>query len=91
MSDNTANQPSIFRTKNWVKITILSTNSQIKSKTLMLESGVCNYINTYILVKETATVPNTAATNIVNKKVIFKNCAPFTDRMSEIDNKQVGR
>ena len=91
MSDNTANQPSIFRTKNWVKITILSTNSQTKSKTLMLESGVCNYINTYILVKETATVPNTAATNIVNKKVIFKNCAPFTDRMSEIDNKQVGR
>ena len=57
----------------------------------MLKSGVWNYVNTYILVKETTTVPNTAATNIVNKKVIFKNCAPFTDRMSEIGNKQVGR
>ena len=91
MSDNTANQPSIFRTKNWVEITIVNTNSQIKSKTLMLKSGVWNYINTYILVKETTTIPNTAATNVVNKKVIFKNCAPFTDRMSEIDNKQVGR
>ena len=57
----------------------------------MLKSGVWNYINTYILVKETTTIPNTAATNVVNKKVIFKNCAPFTDRMSEIGNKQVGR
>ena len=87
--DNTGNQPSKFRTKNWVETTIVNTNIQIKIKILMLKSGVCNYINTYILVKETATVPNTAATNVVNKQVIFKNCAPFTDCISEIDNKQV--
>ena len=65
--DNTGNQPSKFRTKNWVETTIVNTNIQIKIKILMLKSGVCNYINTYILVKETATVPNTATTNIVNK------------------------
>ena len=28
----------------------------------------------------------TAATNSVNKKVIFKNCAPFTSCISEINN-----
>ena len=39
----------------------------------------------YILVKGTITVPNTgttAALNNPNKKVRFKNCAPFTDCIS---------
>ena len=38
-------------------------------------------------------VPNTAdasaAVNNTNKKVIFKNCAPFTNCISEINNTQV--
>ena len=46
-----------------------------------------------MLVKETMTVPNTeiapAATNITNKKVIFKNCVPFTYCISEINNTEV--
>ena len=41
-----------------------------------------------ICVKGTKTVPNTAAAgaavNNTNKKVIFKNCAPFTDCVTEI-------
>ena len=44
----------------------------------------------YILVKGTITVPNrgiAAASNNRNKNVIFKNCAPFTDCISEINNK----
>ena len=46
----------------------------------------------YILVKGNISVNNTAAegavTNNTNKKVIFKNCAPFTDCISKIDNIQ---
>ena len=55
------------------------TNSQIKFKTSMLKSSLCNYSDAYILVKGTITVTNTAATttaaNNDNKKVIFKLCA----------------
>ena len=46
----------------------------------------------YILVKGNISVNNTAAegavTNNTNKKVIFKNCASFTDCISKIDNIQ---
>ena len=42
---------------------------------------------------ETMTVSNTAVAgatvNNTNKKVIFKNCGPFTDCTTEINNKQV--
>ena len=69
-----------------------SANSQIKFKTLMLKSNLCDYSDAYIIVKGNLTVTNTsvaaeaAATNIVNKKVIFKNFAPFTDSISENNN-----
>ena len=47
----------------------------------MLRSSLCDYGDTYILVKGNITV-NTAAdgaaANNTNKKVIFKNCTPFT-------------
>ena len=40
------------------------------------------------------TVPNTAAAgaavNNTNKKVIIKNCDPFTDCITEINNTQIG-
>ena len=44
-------------------------------------------------VKVPVIVPNTAdasaAVNNTNKKVIFKNCAPFTNFISEINSTQV--
>ena len=44
-------------------------------------------------VKATIKVPNTKAdsapVNSTNKKVIFKNCAPFTNCISEINNTQI--
>ena len=59
----------------------------------MLKSSLCNYSDAYILVKETISVNNTAAqgapANNINKKVIFKNCAPFTNSISEINNTQI--
>ena len=60
----------------------------------MLKSRLCDHSDLYILVKATIKVPNTAATaaatNNGDKKVIFKNCALFTDCMREINNAQVG-
>ena len=55
---NTPNQPSKFRTKNWVETNdesrlIYNANSQIKFKTTMLKSGLCDYSDAYILVKGT--------------------------------------
>ena len=48
----------------------------------MIRSNLCDYSDPYILVKGIFTVPNTAAAgsegNNTTKKLIFKNCAPFT-------------
>ena len=97
IDDNTLNQPSKFRTRNWVEINdesrgAYNVNSQIKFKTTMLKSSLYDYSDAYILVKGTVSV-NTAAqgagANNTNKKVIFKNCAPFTNCISEINNMQI--
>ena len=59
----------------------------------MLKSSLCDYSDAYIHVKGSITVNNTAATdadaNNNNKKVIFKNYAPFTKCISEINNANV--
>ena len=98
IDDNTLNQPSKFRTRNWIEINdelrgAYNVNSQIKFKTTMLKSSLSDYSDAYILVKGTITVNNTAAqgagANDINKKVIFKNCAPFTNCISEINNTQI--
>ena len=96
--DDTSNQSSKFRTRNWVEINdelrgAYNVNSQIKFKTTMLKSSLCGYSDAYILVKGTISVNNTAAAgaaaNNINKKVIFKNCAPFTNCISKINNTQI--
>ena len=96
--DNTSNQPSKFRTQNWVEINdesreIYTVNRQTNFKTSMLRSSLCDYSDAYILVKGNISVNNTAAAdadaNNTNKKVIFKNCAPFTNCISKINNTQI--
>ena len=96
--NNESNQPSKFRTRNWVEINdeargTYSPNKQIKFKTSMLRSSLCDYSDAYILVKGNITVNNTAdagaAANNTNKKVIFKNCAPFTDCISKLNNTEI--
>ena len=98
IDDNTLNQPSKFRTRNWIEINdesrgVYNVGSQIKFKTTMLKSVLCDYSDAYILVKGTISVTNTAAqgaaANNINKRVIFKNCAPFTNCISEINNPQI--
>ena len=98
--DDTSNQPSKFRTKNLVEINdesrgAYNVNIQIKFKTTMLKSGLCDYSDAYILVKGTTTVNGRGADAAArqaderDKGVAFKNCAPFTNCISEIDNTQV--
>ena len=59
----------------------------------MLKSRLCDYSDAYIHVRGTITVNNTAtegaAANDNNEKVLFKNCAPFTNCISEINNKDL--
>ena len=92
-----SNKPSKFRTRNWVEINddirgAYSPNKQIRFKTAMLRSSLCDYNDAYILVKGNMTVNNNAgagaATNNIDKKVIFKNCAPFTNCISKKNNEQ---
>ena len=96
--DDASNQPSKFKTRNLVEINdesrgAYNVDSQIKFKTTMSKSSLCDYSDAYILVKGTISVNNTAAAgaaaNNINKKVIFKNCAPFTNCISEINNTQI--
>ena len=96
--DNRSNQPSKLRTKNLVEINDESRGTyavykQIKFKTSMLRSSLCDYSDAYILVKGNISVNNTAGAgadaNNTNKKVIFKNCAPFTNCISKINNTQI--
>ena len=54
--DSASNKRSTFRTKNWVEISDdlrrgYSPNKQIRFKTAMLRSSLCDYIDAYILVK----------------------------------------
>ena len=93
-----SNQPSKFRTRNTVEINdeakgTYSPNKQIKFKTAMLRSSLCDYGDAYILVKGNITVNNnagaSAAANNFGKKVIFKNCASFASCISKINNNQI--
>ena len=71
-----------------------SPNKQIKFETSMLRSSLCDYSDAYILVNGNISVNNTAGAgttaNNTNKKVIFKNCAPFTNCISKINNEDIG-
>ena len=79
MLDNTPSQLAKFRTKYWVEINDDSRgkyniNSQIKFKNSMLRSRLCDYSDVYIL---------------VSGNIIVRNCAPFTNCISETNNKKI--
>ena len=98
--DDASNQPSKFRTRNWVEINdesrgAYNVNSQVKFKTTMLKSSLCDYSDAYILVKGTITINGRGAdaparqADERDKGVSFKNCAPFINCISEINNTQI--
>ena len=98
MLNDGSSKVSKFKTRNWVEINdeakgTYSPNKQIKFNTSMLRSSLCDYSDAYILVKGNITVNNTpadgAAANNDDKKVVFKNFAPFTNCISKINNTDI--
>ena len=97
LKDDASYQPTKFRTKNWVEINnesrgIYNANSQIKFKSAMLKSSLCDYSDAYILVKEKITITGAGddaaakQADEIDKGVAFKHCAAFTSCISEINN-----
>ena len=80
---------SKFVTKKWVEVNDLSSseysiNKNIRFKTSMLRSDLCNYSDAYIVVK--GIISDTGTNNRVNKKLTFKNNAPLSSCTSKINN-----
>ena len=99
--DDVSNQQSKFTTKNWVEINdesrgACNSNNQIKFKTTMLKSSLRDYSDAYILVKGKTTITRAGDdadarhTDEINKGVIFKNFAPYSSCIREINDTQVG-
>ena len=99
MLESTSDNPSKFRTRNWVEINDESrrnyANSDIRFKTTMLRSNLCDCADSYILVKGTITITG-AGDDVAarraderNKGVPFKNCAAFTKCISRINNTDI--
>ena len=93
MLDTTLDEVPRFITKNWVEVHDQSgsaddrykPNKQIRFKTSMLRSDLCDFSDAYIVVKGTITVTN-PDNNVYDKKLAFKNNAPFVSCISEINN-----
>ena len=91
-----SNKPSKFRTRNWIEINDESrgtySSNDIKFKTTMLKSSLCDYADAYIFVMGTITITGAgdeAAARRAHERdkgVIFKNCAPFIKCISKIND-----
>ena len=96
---NASNQPSKFRTRTWVEINDESrgtyNSNDIKFKTTIRRSNLCDYADAYILVKGTITITSAGDDDVAkrlderDKDVIFKDCAPFTKCISRINNTDI--
>ena len=86
--DNTSNQLSKFKTKNWIEMNdqsrgVYNTSSDIRFKAIVLKPSLYGHSDGYILVKEKTTITGAGdydaekRTVERNKGAIFKNSAPF--------------
>ena len=78
---------SKFATKKWYIIDNeskgnYSRHNQIKFLTKSIESSLCDYSDAYVLV----TGDITATPNNAIAQLVFKNCAPFKDCTTEIND-----
>ena len=86
-----------FITKRWIEVHDQSgsaedrykSSKQIRLKTSMLRSDLCDYSDAYIVVKRVITLTEDANRNFVdvrNRFLALKNNAPFTTCISKINN-----
>ena len=98
--DNTLNKLSKFRTKIWIEINdqsrgVYNTDSDIRFKTTMLKSSLCDESDAYMLVKGrkiiTETGEDAAARqgDLRNKVAISKSSAPFINCKNRINNTEI--
>ena len=98
--DNEGEKLSNFFTREYVRVNSLSNthneNKSIRFKTSMLRSILCDYSDTYILVKGTITVTapgvNNNGNNIrdkINRPVTLKNNAPFVSCITRINGELI--
>ena len=99
LSNGSDNENSKFATNKWYFIDSQSKGkyshkNKIKFLTNSLKSSLCDYSDAYILVTGNITVTRTIAGDLVQRKqplnaatqVVFKNCAPFKDCRTEIND-----
>ena len=72
--DDSPNKTSKFRTRNWVEINDESRvkyndEKQIRFKTTMLKYSLCDYSDTYILVKEKITITGADLMQQIDKQM----------------------
>ena len=83
-----------FITKKWVEVHDQSgsadnrykPNKQIRFKTSMLRSNLCDFSDAYIVVKGIIILDGAANANKRNKSTAFKNNAPFISCIFNINN-----
>ena len=85
---------SKFVTKKWIEVYDQSegnynVNKEIRIKTSMLRSDLCDYSDAYIVVKGDITLEGDNDANKRNKNLAFKNNAPFINRISKINGVKI--
>ena len=88
--DTTPDVPRCI-TKKWVEVHAesrksYSINKQIRLKTSMLKSNLCDHSDTYIVATGTISVRRLNNNNAYGKKLALKNNALFTSSISKINN-----
>ena len=95
--DTTSDNVPRFITKKWIEFFDQSGSAkdryklskQIRFKTSMLRSHLCDFSDAYIVVKGTITVTKTNGRKIINIRnrfLAFKNNVRFTNCISKINN-----
>ena len=89
--DNIPDKVPRFITKKWIEVLDQSgetynTNKQMRFKTSMLRSDLCDLSDAYIVVKGTVTVSaDERYRDEMNRQVILKNNVPFISCISKIN------
>ena len=92
MLGTTSDNVPRFITKKWIEVHDQSGNDrynpskQIRFKTSMLRSNLCDFSDAYVVVKGTITVTGESNSSRKNRPLAFKNNAPSISCISKINN-----
>ena len=92
LSGNIPDKVPRFITNKWIEVhdqpgETYNTNKQIRFKTSMLKSNLCDYSDAYIIVKGIVTVSaDERDRDKMNRQIILKNNSPFISCISKINS-----